>query len=67
MKRTPPSQLIESNQLLTVDELALILRVPKCWIYRQTSLGQSAIPHYKLHGYLRFDKDKVLKHFNGHQ
>lgn len=50
-----------TQNLLTVDELAEILRTPKSWIYgksRQT--GPEAIPRIKVGKYLRFELDKVM-------
>jgi len=47
--------------LLTVDELAKILKTPKSWVYgksRQT--GPGAIPRIKVGKYLRFELDKVM-------
>ena len=71
-KRGPISQFINKREklrgeftmnqnLLTVDELAEILKTPKSWIYgksRQT--GPEAIPRIKVGKYLRFELDKVM-------
>lgn len=51
------------QDLLTVDEIAMVLKVPKSWVYQRTRRGQDAIPHIKVGGYLRFEKDKVLEFF----
>jgi excisionase family DNA binding protein len=48
------------QKLLTIDELAELLDVPKGWIYQRTrDRSPSTIPFYKLGKYLRFDSDKV--------
>ena len=52
------------KSLITVQELADILKVPVSWIYQRTSLGQEAIPHVKMGKYVRFDADKVIKFFS---
>jgi excisionase family DNA binding protein len=39
-------------KLLTIDEVAALLQVPKSWIYERTRHG--TIPHLKLGKYLRF-------------
>lgn len=51
------------NTLVTVAELAVILGVPKSWIYERTRQGQEAIPHIKLGQYVRFDAEEVLNFF----
>ena len=41
--------------LLTVEEIATILRVPKSWVYERTRRrGLERLPHLKLGKYLRF-------------
>ena len=52
-----------SNQLLTVEEVAEMLRVPRSWVYERTRrcvLGEQ-LPHLKLGKYLRFEKEAVLE------
>jgi excisionase family DNA binding protein len=47
-------------ELLTIEELAQLLRVPKGWIYSRTrDRSLDAIPHLKLGKYLRFEEEKV--------
>jgi len=47
--------------LLTVDELAESLKVPKSWLYSRTrETGPGAIPRIKVGKYIRFEKDKVM-------
>ena len=49
------------NNLLTVDELAQELRVPKSWIYSKSRETDSdAIPRIKVGKYLRFRLDDVM-------
>lgn len=50
-------------ELLTVKEMAGILKVPVSWLYQRTMLGQKAIPHIKFGKYVRFDPDAVIAHF----
>lgn len=46
--------------LLTVDELASFLKVPKSWIYGHTrKRGVERLPHIKLGKYLRFFESEV--------
>lgn len=47
----------EAQELLTVDDLATRLRVPRSWVYSH-SQGLGA---YKLGKYLRFSWDRVLE------
>ena len=52
------------KSLITVKELAEILKVPVSWIYQRTSMGQEAIPYVKMGKYVRFDPEKVIEFFN---
>jgi excisionase family DNA binding protein len=45
-------------ELLTIDEVAALLKVPKSWIYERARNG--AIPHLKLGKYLRFPLSDLL-------
>ena len=48
-------------QLLTVDELATELKVPRSWVYsRSRETGPTAIPRIKVGKYLRFNLDAVI-------
>ncbi len=48
------------QELLTVDELAARLKVPRSWIYQRTRLrGPDRLPHVKLGKYLRFEEETV--------
>ncbi len=51
----------EEATLITVDELAEILRVPRGWIYERTRLGK--IPHVRLGRLVRFKASEVISHF----
>lgn len=47
--------------LLTVEQLAKNLNVPKSWIYARTmETGPNAIPRLKLGKYVRFRADEVM-------
>lgn len=52
------------EQLLTIDEMASELKVPKSWIYSRTRHGKGAIPHIKVGNYLRFKKSEVIEFFD---
>jgi predicted DNA-binding transcriptional regulator AlpA len=46
--------------LLTVKDVARILKVPVSWVYEQTRPGcVNPIPHFKLGKYLRFFDDDI--------
>ncbi len=45
------------QDLLTLEEVAAWLRVPRSWIYERTRKGQ--IPHLKLGKYLRFRRNAL--------
>ncbi len=49
-----------SEELLTIDELAALLKVPKSWIYAHTRpRSRTRLPHFKLGKYLRFSEQDV--------
>ena len=49
------------QELLTVDELAEKLRVPKSWCYSKSrEIGPDAIPKIKVGKYLRFNLEDVM-------
>jgi len=50
-----------SNELLTVEELAAKLKVPRSWIYDKTR--RDALPIIRVGKYLRFDLDAVMTSF----
>ncbi len=47
------------KNLLSIEELAEYLNVPKSWIYDRTH--RDAIPHFKLGRLVRFDLEEVLE------
>ena len=47
------------RRLVTVDELARILSVPKSWVYQRTAGG--SIPMVRVGRYVRFDVDSVMR------
>ncbi len=53
------------TDLLTPDEMAAILRVPRSWLYDRTrrtrKKGKPTIPITRVGKYIRFEKDKVLE------
>lgn len=52
---TAPRVSPESEALLTVHEVAQLLRVPVTWVYERTRRrGLEALPHLKIGKYLRF-------------
>jgi excisionase family DNA binding protein len=55
-----PDSQQQLDELLTVDEVAFLLKVPKTWIYEHTRkrVGQR-LPHVKLGKYLRFFEGEV--------
>ncbi len=53
------------RELLTVDELAALLKVPRSWIYQRTrARGRDQLPHIKLGKYLRFEEQVVRAWLN---
>lgn len=48
------------NELLTVSEVAALLKVPVSWVYGHVRhTGNGRIPHIKLGKYLRFQETAV--------
>jgi excisionase family DNA binding protein len=57
-----------SHDILTVDELAESLRVPKSWVYSRTrETGPDAMPKIVVGKYRRFVLDDVLDWLNRQQ
>jgi len=53
--------------LVTVDELAGLLKVPKSWIYEHTrKRGSERLPHIKLGKYIRFEEHAVREYLRQH-
>ena len=52
----------EEIELLTVNEMAQILKVPPSWIYARTRLkGPDTIPRINCGKYIRFYPSEVMK------
>ncbi len=50
------------RHLLTVDEMAETLKVPKSWLYSRTrQTGPGAIPRVKVGKYIRFVESDVME------
>ena len=52
----------ELHELLTVDDVAAVLKVSKSWVYEHTRSGRSRVdqlPHIKLGKYVRFEARAV--------
>ncbi len=47
------------DELLTIEELATLLKVPKSWIYMRTCKDE--IPYVKVGRHLRFQRTKVFE------
>jgi hypothetical protein len=54
------------DELLTVDDVAAMLKVPSSWVYEHTRSRGTArserLPHIKIGKYIRFDP-RVLRQF----
>jgi len=54
---------MELHELLTVEEVAALLKVNKSWVYEHTRTRDVAtndrLPHIKIGKYLRFDAQAV--------
>jgi len=58
--RTQRVEEIFNDDLLTVTEVAQLLKVPVSWVYERTRRrGFDRIPHFKLGKYLRFSEREV--------
>ena len=56
----PETNLNLHDELLTVTDVAGILKVPVSWVYYRTRRrGMERIPHIKLGKYLRFSASEV--------
>jgi len=60
---THPSDTPELHELLTVDDVAALLKVSKSWVYEHTCARGVAVPdrlpHIRIGKYLRFDATAV--------
>jgi hypothetical protein len=62
----PASPALDPSDLLTVDELAERLKVPRSWVFEQTRerarvRSESPLPHIHLGKYLRFSWTSVCE------
>lgn len=51
---------MQTEEFITVGDLAKRLKVPASWVYQRTRLGQEAIPHVKMGKYVRFNWNEVI-------
>lgn len=51
-----------SKELITINELAIILNVKESWIRRHVFID--TIPYLKIGRLIRFNKEQILEHFN---
>lgn len=55
-----PTETQSIEELLTIDEIAALLKVPKSWIYERTRKRNSEqLPFIKLGKYLRFEEQGI--------
>jgi excisionase family DNA binding protein len=59
---------MSGSELLTVQELAGMLRVPRSWIYARTCDGaEEVIPHLKFGRHLRFQLSQIERWVEEHR
>lgn len=59
--RVQSGQIAQPEPLMTIDELATFLNVPKSWIYGHTRMAyKTGFPVVKAGKYCRFDRQEVL-------
>ena len=60
---TPDNSQLDLNELLTVDEVAALLKVSRSWVYEHSRSKQTArsdrLPHIKIGKYVRFEPRAV--------
>ena len=55
-------------KLLTIDELAILLRVKKSWVYDKTRAAKrTGFPVIRVGKYLRFESQKVMEWLSHHE
>jgi excisionase family DNA binding protein len=58
----------EKSELLTVQQVAELLQVPRSWVYgRMRKRTLERLPAYRLGKYWRFDKKEVLAWVSRHR
>ena len=61
MNGATEGEVRDEGQLLTVQEVADLLRVPVSWVYRHTrKRSRERIPGYRVGKYWRFSADEVM-------
>ena len=61
-------QLPLDARLVTIEEVACLIGVPKSFVYRRTARGHAdPIPHYRLGGHLRFKLKDVEAWIENHR
>ena len=61
-----PRSLHEADTLLTVREVAALLKVPVSWVYERTRRrSQDRIPGFRLGKYWRFNAEEVRRWLEG--
>jgi excisionase family DNA binding protein len=54
------------EELMTVNEVARLLKVPASWVYERCREGTpNPLPHLKLGKYLRFSRSTLLAYIEG--
>jgi excisionase family DNA binding protein len=60
---SPDNSQVDLNELLTVDDIAALLKVSRSWVYEHSRSKQTAradrLPHIKIGKYVRFDPRAV--------
>ena len=60
---SPDNSQVDLNELLTVDEVAALLKVSRSWVYEHSRSKQTArsdrLPHIKIGKYVRFEPRAV--------
>ena len=69
---SPPQEvdlrLAPLDELLTVDQVARVLKVSRSWVYSKTrKRGSGRLPHIKLGKYVRFDEHEVRAFLQRHK
>jgi|YelNatPaOPRAMG01_1025707.scaffolds.fasta_scaffold22326_2 excisionase family DNA binding protein len=60
-----PEASLRADSLLTVQEVAAILKVPVSWVYERTRRrGNERLPHLKMGKYLRFRHQDIVEWLN---
>ena len=55
------ARTMNCDDLLTVGEVARLLKVPPSWVYERTRRrGIDRLPHFKIGKYLRFSEGEIV-------